>query len=119
MSHTIQNDLISALAATISDQIRDEIQDAPFFGWQVAETTDISCRAQLSVIVRYVDSAGKFRSASWIFWCFWGARCSVRFDVLNENMQGYNFKDKLVAQTYDGAAVMLQLSMVCRPKWKQ
>jgi len=28
------------------------------------------------------------------------------FDVLNENMQGYNFKDKLVAQTYDGAAVM-------------
>ncbi len=61
MSHTIQNDLISALAATISDQIRDEIQDAPFFGWQVDETTDISCRAQLSVIVRYVDSAGKIQ----------------------------------------------------------
>ncbi|XP_048029629.1 zinc finger MYM-type protein 1 [Megalobrama amblycephala] len=57
MSHTIQNDLITALAATVSDQIRDEIQDAPFFGWQVDETTDISCRAQLSVIVRYVDSA--------------------------------------------------------------
>lgn len=28
------------------------------------------------------------------------------FEILNENMQGYNFKDKLVAQTYDGAAVM-------------
>ncbi|CAM4578568.1 unnamed protein product [Leuciscus chuanchicus] len=62
MSHTIQNDLISALAATVSDQIRDEIQDAPFFGWQVDETPDISCRAQLSVIVRYVDSAGRLRS---------------------------------------------------------
>ncbi|KAK9976591.1 hypothetical protein ABG768_021796 [Culter alburnus] len=61
MSHTIQNDLISALAATVSDQIRDEIQDAPFFGWQVDETTDISCRAQLSVIVRYADSAGKIQ----------------------------------------------------------
>ncbi|CAM4610480.1 unnamed protein product [Leuciscus chuanchicus] len=45
-------------SATVSDQIRDEIQDAPFFGWQVDETTDISYRAQLSVIVRYVDSAG-------------------------------------------------------------
>ncbi len=33
MSHNIQNDLISALAATVSDQIRDEIQDAPYFGW--------------------------------------------------------------------------------------
>ncbi len=61
MSHNYSNDLISALAATISDQIRDEIQDAPFFGWQVDETTDISCRAQLSVIVRYVDSAGKIQ----------------------------------------------------------
>ena len=28
------------------------------------------------------------------------------FEVLNHNMQGYNFKEKLVAQTYDGAAVM-------------
>ncbi len=107
MSHTIQNDLISALAATISDQIRDEIQDAPFFGWQVDETTDISCRAQLSVIVRYVDSAGKIQERFIGFFDVSGGRDAQSvFDVLNENMQGYNFKDKLVAQTYDGAAVM-------------
>ncbi len=107
MSHTIQNDLISALAATISDQIRDEIQDAPFFGWQVDETTDISCRAQLFVIVRYVDSAGKIQERFIGFFDVSGGRDAQSvFDVLNENMQGYNFKDKLVAQTYDGAAVM-------------
>ena len=53
--------MISALAATVSDEIRDEIQAAPFFGWQVDETTDIACRAQLSVIVRYVDHAGKIQ----------------------------------------------------------
>ncbi len=107
MSDTIQNDLISALAATISDQIRDEIQDAPFFGWQVDETTDISCRAQLSVIVRYVDSAGKIQERFIGFFDVSGGRDAQSvFDVLNENMQGYNFKDKLVAQTYDGAAVM-------------
>ncbi len=107
MSHTIQNDLNVALAATISDQIRDEIQDAPFFGWQVDETTDISCRAQLSVIVRYVDSAGKIQERFIGFFDVSGGRDAQSvFDVLNENMQGYNFKDKLVAQTYDGAAVM-------------
>ncbi|KAL1281285.1 hypothetical protein QQF64_000088 [Cirrhinus molitorella] len=109
MSHTIQNDLISALAATISDQIRDEIQDAPFFGWQADETTDISCRAQLSVIVRYVDSAGKIQERFIGFFDVsgGGARDAQSvFEILNENMQGYNFKDKLVAQTYDGAAVM-------------
>uniref|UniRef100_A0A9J7XFA7 DUF4371 domain-containing protein n=1 Tax=Cyprinus carpio carpio TaxID=630221 RepID=A0A9J7XFA7_CYPCA len=107
MSHTIQNDLISALAATVSDQIRDEIQDAPFFGWQVDETTDIYCRAQLSVIVRYVDSAGKIQERFIGFFDVSGGRDAQSiFEILNENMQGYNFKDKLVAQTYDGAAVM-------------
>ncbi len=49
----------------------------------------------------------KFRSASLDFLMFLGGRDAQSvFDVLNENMQGYNFKDKLVAQTYDGAAVM-------------
>ncbi len=71
------------------------------------ETTDISCRAQLSVIVRYVDSAGKIQERFIGFFDVSGVRDAQSvFDVLNENMQGYNFKDKLVAQTYDGAAVM-------------
>ncbi len=71
------------------------------------ETTDISCRAQLSVIVRYVDSAGKIQERFIGFFDVSGGRDAQSvFDVLNENMQGYNFKDKLVAQTYDGAAVM-------------
>ena len=107
MSHSIQNDLISALAATVSDEIRDEIQAAPFFGWQVDETTDIACRAQLSVIVRYVDHAGKIQERFIGFFDVSGGRDAQSvFEVLNENMQGYNFRDKLVSQTYDGAAVM-------------
>uniref|UniRef100_A0A673BCZ9 DUF4371 domain-containing protein n=1 Tax=Sphaeramia orbicularis TaxID=375764 RepID=A0A673BCZ9_9TELE len=107
MSHSIQNDLISALAATVSDEIRDEIQAAPFFGWQVDETTDIACCTQLSVIVRYVDSAGKIQERFIGFFDVSEGRDTQSvFEVLNENMQGYNFKDKLVAQTYDGAAVM-------------
>ncbi len=108
ISHTIQNDLISALAASFYGQIRDEIQDAPFFGWQVDEKIDsITCRAQLSVIVRYVDSAGKIQERFiGFFYVSGGQDAQSVFDVLNENMQGYNCKDKLLAQTYDRAAVM-------------
>uniref|UniRef100_A0A3B4ULN7 TTF-type domain-containing protein n=1 Tax=Seriola dumerili TaxID=41447 RepID=A0A3B4ULN7_SERDU len=107
MSHAIQNDLITALSATVSDEIKDEIQAAPFFAWQVDETTDIACRAQLSVIVRYVDSAGKIQERFIGFFDVSGGRDAQSvFEVLNENMQGYNFREKLVAQTYDGAAVM-------------
>ncbi len=60
-----------------------------------------------SVIVRYVDSAGKIQERFIGFFDVSGGRDAQSvFDVLNESMQGYNFKDKLVAQTYDGAAVM-------------
>lgn len=61
LSHSIQNDLISAIAATVSDEINSEIQSAPFFSWQVDETTDLSCHAQMSIIVRYVDIEGKIQ----------------------------------------------------------
>ena len=70
-------------------------------------TTDISCRAQLTVIVRYVDSAGQIQERFIGFFdVSEGRDAQSVFDVFNEKMQGYNFKDKLVAQTFNGAAVM-------------
>jgi hypothetical protein len=58
MSKTIQNDLIESVSAVIQEEIKREIVKAPFFSRQVDETTNISCSAQLSIIVRYVDVAG-------------------------------------------------------------
>uniref|UniRef100_A0A8C5DNQ5 Zinc finger MYM-type protein 1 n=1 Tax=Gouania willdenowi TaxID=441366 RepID=A0A8C5DNQ5_GOUWI len=107
LSNSIQNDLISALSATVSNEIKYEIKAAPFLAWLVDETTDIACRAQLSVIIRYVDSAGKIQEHFIGFFYVSGGRDAQSvFGILNENMQGYNFREKLVAQTYDGAAVM-------------
>ncbi|KAJ8277440.1 hypothetical protein GJAV_G00075170 [Gymnothorax javanicus] len=98
---------MTALAATVSDEIKDEIQAAPFFPWQVDETTDISCHAELSVIVRYVDSAGKIQEHyTGFFLMFLGGEMLSVFEALNENMQGYSFWEKLVAQTYYEAVLM-------------
>lgn len=55
MSRTIQNDLITAIASSNKSEIKSEVDAAPFFSWQMDETTDHS---QLSVIVRYVDDRG-------------------------------------------------------------
>lgn len=61
----------------------------------------------MSVIVRYVDSAGEIQECYIGFFdVSEGRDAQSVFEVLNHNMQGYNFKEKLVAQTYDGAAVM-------------
>ncbi|KAG2468769.1 GNPAT acyltransferase, partial [Polypterus senegalus] len=94
------------LSATVFDHIKADIQTAPFFAWQVDKETYISCHAQLSVIVRYMASAGKIQECFIGFLDVSGGRdAQFVFEVLNENMQGYSFKEKRVAQTYDGAAV--------------
>ncbi len=50
-SHT-QNDLIRCLDAVVEDQILQELNDCTFVSVQVDETTDVSTKEQLSVIVR-------------------------------------------------------------------
>ncbi len=72
MSHTIQNDLISALAATISDQIRDEIQDAPFLdGRWMKPLIYPAVSNSLSLFAMWIVQV-KFRSASLDFLMFLG-----------------------------------------------
>ena len=54
LSNTIQNDLIEAISDVIRDDIKRDINAAPFVAVEVDETTDITNKAQISVIVRYV-----------------------------------------------------------------
>jgi hypothetical protein len=53
MSKTIQNELIESVNYYITRQIESEIQNSVCFSWQIDETTDLSCRSQLSVVFRY------------------------------------------------------------------
>lgn len=57
LSNRIQNDLIEAVSDVIKNDIRHEINAAPFVGVEVDETTDVTNKAQVSVILRYVDTS--------------------------------------------------------------
>ena len=48
----IQNDLIECIDSVIQDQIDKEIENCRFLSIQVDETTDVSTKEQLSVIIR-------------------------------------------------------------------
>ena len=51
-SSEVQNDLIECIDSVIQDQIDKEIENCRFLNIQVDETTDVSTKEQLSVIIR-------------------------------------------------------------------
>jgi hypothetical protein len=54
VSNRIQNDLIEAIGDVIRNYTLTEINAAPFVALEVDETTDVTNKAQISVILRYV-----------------------------------------------------------------
>lgn len=106
-SKIIQNDLISAVATVLQHEIQEEIDSAPFFAWQIDETTDVSCHAQLAIILRFVDITGCIQERFWGFFDVSAARnAQAVFNLVDTEMDRFNYSAKLVGQTYDGAAVM-------------
>ncbi|KAL4132725.1 hypothetical protein QTP88_009834 [Uroleucon formosanum] len=106
LSGDIQNDLIQSISNVLLKTIKNEIEHTNFVSIIMDETTDIMSKSQLSTILRYVTNEGVEEK-------FLGfvdvshdrsAKCLAEhvFCLLNE----YKCIDKLVAQTYDGAAVM-------------
>lgn len=108
LSNRIQNDLIEAVAEVIRSDIRKDIDEASFVAIEVDETTDVTQKAQISMIFRYVcESSCKIKEA------FLGfddvsddRRASAIAEYIFKVLQKYNCVEKLVAQTYDGASVM-------------
>lgn len=114
-SNRIQNDLIEAIADVLRDNMKEELSVAPFVAVEVDETTDITNKAQLSVILRYV-SGSEVKEA---FLGFDDVSDDRRATAITNYVLGvldkFNCAHKLVAQTYDGASVMAS-HLQCRQK---
>ena len=52
VSGDTQNNLIECIDSVIQDQVDEEVQQCTFLSVQVDETTDVSAKEQLSVIIR-------------------------------------------------------------------
>ena len=72
---------------------------------QADETTDISCKSQFVIVVRYVkdfEPVERFLK----FVELQDRTANGLTQALKENLDSLNLESKLIAQTYDGAAVM-------------
>ena len=53
-SEFIQNDLLPCMLKVHTEEITREIKNSSYVSMQADETTDISCKSQFVIIVRYV-----------------------------------------------------------------
>ena len=106
-SKSIQNDIIGAVCNVIISKIKCEVLRSEFVAILLDECTDLSNKSQLSTVVRYIDENGHTQER---FLGFVDVSSDRSADALYRHVVSvvdeYNLKDKLIAQTYDGAAVM-------------
>lgn len=107
LSNRIQNDLIESVSNIIMKEIKEEVRNTPFVAVIVDETTDVRSKSQLSTVLRYTTCDGGIQERFLGFTDVSADRTAAALakhviDCINQ----YDFGSKIVAQTYDGAAVM-------------
>jgi len=107
-SVSIQNDLINSVADVIKHNIFIEIQNTQYVAIMLDETTDISNKSQLSTILRYFSQNENKIVERFLGFDDMSAdkTAASLFNHVNQVVRKFKIENKLVAQTYDGAAVM-------------
>ena len=108
LSNRIQNDLIESVAEVVPSDIMKDISEASFVAVKVDETTNVTQKAQISVILRYVnEKSHKIKEA---FLGFDDVSDDRQADAIAryilDMLEKFNCLEKLVSQIYDGASVM-------------
>ena len=101
LSNRIQNDLIELVAEVVRSDIMKDISEASFVAVEVDETTDVTQKAQISVILRYVNE--KLHKIKEAFLGFDDVSEDRRADVIARTildmLEKFNCLEKLVSQT--------------------
>ncbi|XP_065224105.1 zinc finger MYM-type protein 1-like [Planococcus citri] len=108
-SKTIQNELIECISKVVVDEIKSEIRQAKFVSIMLDESVDISKKSQLSITVRYIPESDEHQVVERFIRYFDVSserNASNLYDVVQKFIQEFEIGEKLIAQTYDGAAVM-------------
>ncbi|XP_033986973.1 zinc finger MYM-type protein 1-like [Trematomus bernacchii] len=108
-SKTVQNELLDCMLSVCKDYILEEVKNASYLVIQADETTDISTHCQLVLVLRYIDPHNNVQERFFEFIPLQNANADTVATALMERL-GTILPDgqqgKLIAQAYDGAAVM-------------
>ncbi|GFO21201.1 hypothetical protein PoB_004770600 [Plakobranchus ocellatus] len=103
-SKTSQNELLDSIFSVYLDDLQKEIIDADFVSVQADETADVASESQFVIALRF--SKGSSVSERFLSFVKVSDRTTDGLSsVLNEYLEPFQLKEKLVAQAYDGASV--------------
>lgn len=108
-SKTVQNELLDCMLAVLKERIIEEVTTARYVAIQADETTDVSTHCQLVLVLRYIDNEHNVQERFFEFMKLERACADVISDALLERLRTIlpeGQGGKLIAQAYDGAAVM-------------
>lgn len=107
-SKTIQNEILQTILLVCQEEIAKEMKEAEFLAIIVDETTDVADSFQMAIVFRYIVKGRPVER-------FWDLLTPVKHDsktlssCILDVLQSLGLDktpNKLIAQTYDGAAVM-------------
>ncbi|XP_005109313.1 uncharacterized protein LOC101850037 [Aplysia californica] len=104
-SKIIQNELLDCIFKIYHEELNKDIHSAKFLSVQVDEATDVGHFSQFAIILRYIKD-GKPVERFLKFFEAEDRTQSGLVSTLREALEPFSVEEKLIAQTYDGAAVM-------------
>jgi hypothetical protein len=84
----------------------NDLKSAKFVSIQADETTDVSCKSQMIIILRYVVDNNIEERFIGFFDVSKDKSAVGLSNILLAEITKWNINDKIICQTYDGAAVM-------------
>ncbi|KAJ8875627.1 hypothetical protein PR048_023523 [Dryococelus australis] len=106
LSSDIQIDILFSLSDLFLHELNKEIEESSFVALILDETTNIAVKSQLSSVLRYVTSDGNVeeRFLKWIDFSD-NRTANGLYQRAIQILEDFKCVDKLVVQTYEGAAV--------------
>ena len=105
-SNTIQNEILDCMFEVYQEDLLRDLKETNFVAIQADETTDITCRSQFVIIFRFIKDHKPVER----FFKFVYVQSRTAVGLSGVLLQEFNnidgFREKLIAQTYNGANVM-------------
>ncbi|XP_012944583.1 uncharacterized protein LOC101847770 [Aplysia californica] len=101
----MQNEILDCIYEVYIEDMKEKLHAARYVAVEVDDTTDVTCKSQFAIILRYVENCAPVER----FFKFVEVHDrtgSGLAQVILDELAPYDLQNKLIAQSYDGSTVM-------------